>query len=352
MKDKNHLGNNPEESEIVSIDSSEEEKEFNEYEAEVPNEVGFQDSEIKEEYGYDVSSKEESSNENGASEGKRKFRLKGLFSKYRSFDNEKKSTYFYGIAFAILLVAGLILKITSSINNKNKEENPEQEKTVDVINYENYLSKINGNYEEDIKIDDYSKKEYINIKRNNNSELITFVNPVDQDLNIVYAKQKSNVYKIENGKYTLLKEDIFKDKDITFIKPENLLKLLKNKTYQKDNKYMIETSEWLKLYNEINETSFEKKVTGELEIEVVSLENNELNLSMDFTNLYKNLGYDYSKVVYTLKIYNVGNIDFSKEFPTSDNEEDDSSTNDNEKIGEQIGEIINAIFGDKIKIEE
>ena len=74
---------------------------------------------------------------------------------------------------------------------------------------------------------------------------------------------------------------------------------------------MIETNNWIKLYNEVTNKNIEKKITGEIEITILSNENNELSLLLNLTNLYKNTNYDYIKVIYHIEFYNINNVDLS-----------------------------------------
>ena len=67
---------------------------------------------------------------------------------------------------------------------------------------------------------------------------------------------------------------------------------------------MIETSAWINLYNIINNKQLEKIVTGEIEVNVISCEEN-IKVILDLTNLYKNLNYDYKKVIYDITFYDI-----------------------------------------------
>ncbi len=211
--------------------------------------------------------------------------------RFKNLDSETKSTYFYGIIFLFLIVVALVVKF---IPNKEKEEKSVKENTTieETFNYKSLLNNISDNYELDIIINKYYFNEYINIKKQGLNEIID-----------IKKYDSNNTYNQDDT----INEDI----DMTFITPQSILRLLNINTYNDGNKYMIESSNYLKLYNELNNTNLEKIVSGEISIEFLSHENNEYVIKMDLTNLYKNLNYDYESVTYNLKFYNINKINLS-----------------------------------------
>ena len=225
-----------------------------------------------------------------------KNKLLNLISKYKNSNQEKKTTYFYGIIFIFIFIFALILKFTGNLTTKeiNKNNNVNEEKLeTNITNYDDIFNNISNNYEENIQVDIYDSnfltKEYINVKKDQDKKLITYV---DLNKSTIENKVPDNI-------------------DATFITPENIKKLMLSNTYKKDNKYMIETNNWIKLYNEVTNKNIEKKITGEIEITILSTENNELSLLLNLTNLYKNTNYDYIKVIYHIEFYNINNVDLS-----------------------------------------
>ena len=213
----------------------------------------------------------------------------------KKMSDDTKLSFFYGIIFVIILVAALIFRLTSRIGENNKDgQNNEKEKTV-IVDYETQLNNV-SNYEEDIIINKYYFNEYINIKRQEDNELISIKT---HDLNVTYHPDEK------------VSEEVLRYSDMTFVKPENILKLLNVKSYNQSNKYMVETSNWVPLYNELNNTNLEKIISGEISIEFVSCSSDACILTMDLTNLYKNLNYDYESVIYNIKIYNINGIDLT-----------------------------------------
>ena len=230
-----------------------------------------------------------------------KKKKKGLFSKIKgamtydpATDNTgvNKSTYFYGILFIFLIVAALAIKLSPSDSKKVKSTPKEVDNKVVTIDYEKDLNAVSDNYELDIVVNKYYFNEYVNIKKQGLNEIIN-----------IKKHDSNNTYNQDD----VIKEDI----DITFTLPQNILKLLSVKSYSDENKYMIETSKWLSVYNELNGTEFTKIISGEISIEFLSDSDNELILQMDLTNLYKNLNYEYDTVTYKLKYYNIGKVNIS-----------------------------------------
>ncbi len=211
--------------------------------------------------------------------------------KFKNLDSETKTTYFYGIIFVFIIIVALIVKFVPSKSNDNKtyNENITQE---EIIDYNKVLNDISNNYESDIIINKYYFNEYINVKKQGLNEIIN-----------IKKYDSNNTYNQDD----IINENI----DITFIKPQNILRLINAKTYSNKNKYMIETNNWLNLYNEINNAQLEKTVSGEILIEFISDKDNEYKIEMDLTNLYKNLNYDYQSVIYDMKFYNINKIDIS-----------------------------------------
>lgn len=205
--------------------------------------------------------------------------------KFKDLDIETKTTYFYGIILVFIIIVAFIVKFTTH-NSKEKKACNESVVQEEIIDYKKVLNSISDNYELDIVINKYYFNEYVNIKKQGINEIIN-VNKFDS--NSIYSQDD------------MINENI----DMVFINPLNILKLLNVQTYSSKNKYIIETNNWLNLYNEINNTKIEKNVTGEISIEFLSKENNEYIIEMDLTNLYKNLNYDYQKVIYNMKFYNI-----------------------------------------------
>ena len=145
----------------------------------------------------------------------------------------------------------------------------------------------------------------VNIKKLKFGELLIYNNPKNSKANGAYVFMGNTFYKINGESYEKIEGEVFQGIDITFVNKTDLLKLLDSKTYSKDNSYMVETSVWIKLYNEINNKNISKLVTGEIEATIASYNEDELNLLLDLTNLYKNLDYDYEKVIYEIKFYNI-----------------------------------------------
>ena len=87
---------------------------------------------------------------------------------------------------------------------------------------------------------------------------------------------------------------------------------------ERDNCININSnSNYNEVYNQINGTQIQKTVSGEVSVEILSSENNELLLSLDLTNLYKNLDYDYEQVIYKIKFYNINGISLAVEESSS-----------------------------------
>ncbi len=226
---------------------------------------------------------------------------KGVFSKFKNFINKTNEEnnnlgYFYGIIFVFLIIFALIIKFTSNNNNNNTNNNVnlsnQNNKIESVINYKEVLSDISDNYELDISVNKYYFNEYVNVKVEGTNKLI-------------------NVKKFDSNNTYSQNDKIDEDIDLTFVYPQNILKLLDYQTYSSENKYMFETNKWIELYNEINNTNIEKIISGEIVVEFLSNENNEFIIQMDLTNLYKNLNYNYNNVIYNMKFYNINKIDLS-----------------------------------------
>ena len=240
-----------------------------------------------------------------------KDKIKSFVSKYKSLNQESKTLYFYGAIFVILLVFGLVLKLTGKLEHKKPEtSNNDQEDVVETnsTDYEEIFNKISNNYEEDVVVYWYDSISYPNTDLNNSKKPLTGL----------YKKEFINVKKDEDKEIITYMdlinskvEEELNDIDIIFIKPENILELMSSNSYKKDNKYMIETDNWIKLYNKLTNKNVERLVTGEIKITVLSYENDELKLSLDLTNLYKNLNHICTKVIYDINIYNINNIDLS-----------------------------------------
>lgn len=226
---------------------------------------------------------------------------KGVFSKFKNFINKTNEEnnnlgYFYGIIFVFLIIFALIIKFTSNNNNNNTNNDVnlsnQNNKIESVINYKEVLSDISDNYELDISVNKYYFNEYVNVKVEGTNKLI-------------------NVKKFDSNNTYSQNDKIDEDIDLTFVYPQNILKLLDYQTYSSENKYMFETNKWIELYNEINNTNIEKIISGEIVVEFLSNENNEFIIQMDLTNLYKNLNYNYNNVIYNMKFYNINKIDLS-----------------------------------------
>lgn len=254
-------------------------------------------------------------------------KTKDLFSKYKQLDPESKVNYFYIAVFAAIIVMALILKLTGNLNvTKLKDRNEEQSSKTTIeepiedtdLDYEDVISSLGDNYEEDITISLDNDQSVLNIKQVGLGQLINYTN---KKQNNMYVEYIGNYYKINNDSAEKLDGEPFEGIDITFINPTNIIKLINNKTYQKDNSYMIETSAWLELYNNINNKKREKLVTGEIEINMLSYKEGTLELSLDLTNLYKNLDYDYKKVTYNIKFYNIGTTTLPEDLELPDFEE-------------------------------
>lgn len=229
-----------------------------------------------------------------------------IFKKFRSLDQETRNIYFYGILFIFIISVALIMKLTP--NEKVVDCSNKKEETV-VINYQNILKNITNNYEEDITINKYYFNEYVNIKHQLEKEKIN-IKTINN--NETYYIKENSLYKFIDNKYEIYNDKIFKETDTSFINPENILKLIDKKTYEKDNTYMIETSSWINLYNEINNTNLSKKITGEILLDFISYKNNELLLKIDLTNLYKNLDYEYENVIYLIKFKNINKVEIEE----------------------------------------
>lgn len=228
-----------------------------------------------------------------------------IFKKFRSLDQETRNICFYGGLFVLIILAALIMKLTPSkvvvnYSNKNQETNTK-------ISYQDVLKSITDNYEEDVVVNKYYFNEYLNIKVKLQKEKI---NIKTSNNNETYYIDGNYLYKLnKENKYETYNEKIFKDIDTTFIKPDNILKLIDKKTYEKEDVYTIETTSWIDLYNKINNTNLSKIVTGEISLEFISYKNDELILKMNLTNLYKNLNYEYEDVVYLIKLKNINKVE-------------------------------------------
>ena len=235
-------------------------------------------------------------------ENKKGRKLENLFAKIRSSNSETKSTYAYLIMLIIIIIAGVSIKLGSRSENKVNDRVQTQEQ-VSTIDYSSELSNFSNNYETGIVINKYYINEYIDVKKSGDNKLLT-----------IKTQNLSGEY---NSNDTKLKE-ILKDKDLTFTTPENIAKLLDNKTHSEENKYMIEANKCIEVYNQINNTQIQKTISGEVSVEILSSENDELLLSVDLTNLYKNLDYDYDQVIYKIKFYNKNGVSLTVEESSSE----------------------------------
>jgi hypothetical protein len=234
-----------------------------------------------------------------------KDKIKDFSSKYKGLNQETKSAYFYGVLFLFLLVFGVILKFTGKLDRPKNTNTPTNNDTKEVnkLDCDSIFNKTINNYKEYIVIQYDNKKSFVDIENFNNELYINYVNLNDQTLNGKYFKSNDTLYVLNNNKYEEIDTEI-KDIDLTFISPKNILELINANTYKKDNKYMIETSAWINLYNIINNKQLEKIVTGEIEVNVISCKEN-IKVILDLTNLYKNLNYDYKKVIYDITFYDI-----------------------------------------------
>lgn len=234
-----------------------------------------------------------------------KDKIKDFASKYKELNQETKSAYFYGVLFLFLLVFGVVLKFTGKLDRPKNTNTPTNNDTKEVnkLDCDSIFNKTINNYKEYIVIQYDNKKSFVDIENFNNELYINYVNLNDQTLNGKYFKSNDTLYVLNNNKYEEIDTEI-KDIDLTFISPKNILELINANTYKKDNKYMIETSAWINLYNIINNKQLEKIVTGEIEVNVISCEEN-IKVILDLTNLYKNLNYDYKKVIYDITFYDI-----------------------------------------------
>ena len=106
-----------------------------------------------------------------------KDKIKDSISKYKSLNQEGKSLYFYGVIFVILLLVGLVLKITGKLEPKKTytSDNTKQEEVVenDVNDYAEIINEMSGNYEEDITVYWYDSISYADIDLNGSKKPLT-----------------------------------------------------------------------------------------------------------------------------------------------------------------------------------
>ena len=234
-----------------------------------------------------------------------KDKIKDFVSKYKGLNKETKGTYFYGTIFLLLLVLGIVLKFTGKLDRPKNTNTPTNNDTKEVnkLDCDSIFNKTINNYKEYIVIQYDNKKSFVDIENFNNELYINYVNLNDQTLNGKYFKSNDILYILNNNKYEEIDTEI-KDIDLTFISPKNILELINANTYKKDNKYMIVTSAWINLYNIINNKQLEKLITGEIEADMISC-GESIKVMLDLTNLYKNLNYDYKKVIYDITFYDI-----------------------------------------------
>ena len=237
-----------------------------------------------------------------------KDKIKNFVSQYKKVDGDKRSGYFYGIIFVFIFLLAVILKFTGNLSHPTSEasNNTKDKETTNtqILEYETIFKEIGNNYEEDVIIYLYDTLAYADFNDALSGRPLT---ALSKKYFINIKKDKENEEKsymdLKNAK---VDDNISDNVDTIFVDPENILELLKANTFKKNNKYMVETNSWIKLYNELTEKNIEKKVTGEIEIEMLSYDKNGLKLSLNLTNLYKNTSYDYAKVIYDINIYNIG----------------------------------------------
>ncbi len=234
-------------------------------------------------------------------------------------EKNKKEMIFYGVVFGIILILSLITKYTSKENeNKNNNDNNSTQST-NTNDEEGLLKSLNNNnYDADLII--IADTDLLNLlirKENETKELIA---KTYRDENQIFYINGDKIFKYSNNNFIIDNNSkIYNNYDKTFMDMDNINELIEKHTYEIDLKeedydikrYKIEASRVIDIYNDYNKTDLDKRVSGEVILDIYYNKDDLKGLKLDLTNLYQNLNYDYIKVTYTYEFANFNKINIA-----------------------------------------
>lgn len=240
-------------------------------------------------------------------------------TKITSEEKNKKETIFYGIVFGIILILSLITKFTSK-DNENKNNNDNSTQSTNTIDNEDGLLKSldNNNYDADLTI--IADTDLLNLLIRKESQTKELIAKTYRDENQIFYINGDKIYKYSNNNFILdNSSNIYNRYDKTFMVMVNVNELIEKHTYEIDLKeedydikrYKIEASRVIGIYNDYNKTDLNKRVSGEVILDIYYNEDTLKGMKLDLTNLYQNLNYDYIKVIYTYEFANFNKINIA-----------------------------------------